>query len=164
MNTLQKILIGAVAMSAIATGANAAGSADVAVNAKIINPVSITGTAPLNFGTIVAGTAGTVIVAAADGARSGTATIIPGSTTQAASFTVTGEANTPFNITFSNTGFPTGVTLGSMTTSGCGDVVSGAAIASGTSCTLKVGGTLSVTTAAAAGLVAGTLTTTVLYQ
>jgi len=100
---LRNILIGAVAISAIATVASAQTSAvgTAATEAKIIQPIAITSAGTLNFGTITRPSAASVVRVTAANARS----VVSGNATLAAggsavpTFTVTGEGGLTYSLT-----------------------------------------------------------------
>jgi hypothetical protein len=174
MNISRKILIATAAATTVSAVASAALAADntananVAINAKIIAPITITAGNALNFGTIFNSAAGTVIISA-EGARSGTASYVSTGTAAGtignATFTVGGTDAQLFDVSYSPS--VTGYTVDSFTTTGCGKTDSASLTGyttSSSTCTLNVGATLHVPANATAGSVSGTLTTTVTYE
>lgn len=151
------------AMAQSSTGANANATA------TIVTPITLTNTADLRFGEVVAsGTAGTVVITSA-GAKSttGGVTALGGLPHGAAAFTVGGGANRTFSINI-----PTGavtitkiastetMTVNAFTSSlGASSAldVSGAAA-------LTVGGTLTVGASQVTGNYSGEFTVTVAYN
>jgi hypothetical protein len=176
MNTLHRRILGATAVAAALAAAGSAcaqSSANVSTtgSATIFQPIAISKTADLAFGTIVRPLAGSgaVTINAATGAR----TVDPGvgqlgSGFHQATYSVTGEGGQAFNI-----GIPTGfimtrtggsetltVNLASSVTSG---TLSSSLGSQGTQ-TFGVGGTLTVSNTTASGAYQGTFTVTVNYQ
>lgn len=174
MNTLRNTLLGAGALIAtvLVAGQAAAQSAQttVPVTANVIRPLTITGVDPLAFGTITSSVAGgTVVIDPSEGAsplRTPTGVTATG-TASAGTFTVTGVGGlNTFGVALSygNAAPATGVTLSDPTSAGCNKT--GAAFnvdATGT-CTLRVGGTLTVAPNAAGGNVATTIQAVVTYN
>jgi hypothetical protein len=176
MNSLRRHLLTATVVAAALAAAGSAcaqSSANVSTtgSATIFQPIAISKTADLVFGTIVRPLTGSgaVTINASTGAR----TVDPGvgqlgSGFHQASYTVTGEGGQAFNI-----GIPTGFTMtrtgGSetLTVNLASSVASGTlSNALGTQGTLPfgVGGTLTVTNTTASGAYQGTFTVTVNYQ
>ncbi|RAK61422.1 hypothetical protein DJ021_17240 [Phenylobacterium hankyongense] len=158
MNILRNILIGAVsaaAVAAIATSASAqtstgtGASADLTVSAKLITPLTISGVTGIDFGTAVTPSGGSkTIIMSPTGARSGTATLLASAAGSAGAFTIGGELGQVFTTTVTPT-VPDGFTL---VPALAGDTnctfASGlpTTITTGTSCSVGVGGTLTVPT------------------
>lgn len=176
MNTLTRRLLGATAVAAAlaaAAPAFAQASANVSTNgsATIFQPIAITKTADLTFGTIVRPLAGSGVVTI--NASTGARTVDPGvgqlgSGFHQATYSVTGEGGQAFNI-----GIPTGFV---MTRTGGSETLTvnlASSVASGTlssslgsqgTQTFGVGGTLTVANTTASGAYTGSFTVTVNYQ
>jgi hypothetical protein len=97
-------LLTAIAMIAFTTNAVAQSTAEATAptSATVITPITISKTVDMNFGNLVATTAGGAIVLPTTGARTGPAAILLGTqngTVSAASFTVTGETDFTYAIT-----------------------------------------------------------------
>lgn len=173
MTTLRNLLIGAAgiaAAAAFATGAAAQNTANTSidVNANVIRAIQISPGDSLEFGTIVTDSDGGSVVIAAAGGRTLTGlTGAAGTTPRPGTFHITAETGQSFGVVsaFDNTAPAAGLSLGSVTLSGCGATTATPTgnIATGTTCDLAVGGTLTVT-GNATGVVATTLTTTVTYN
>lgn len=179
MNKLRNTLLGAGAFVAAALLAgqvsaqptNSTAQATTPVTANVVRPIAITGGDTLNFGTITSSVAGgTVVIDPAVGAetvRALSGVTSPDSTFSVGTFNVTGVGgdNTfGVELTYASTTPATGVTLGSPTSAGCNK--SGAAFtvdAAGT-CTLRVGGTLTVAPNAPGGAVNTTMQAVVTYN
>jgi hypothetical protein len=169
MNNLTKTLIAAVALSALATAANAQNSAndDAAVGITVLQPVSVTNTSGLQFGRVIRG-AGDVAVDI-DGARTIASGFSPAAagTISAANFTVKAEGGQALTYTV-----PATVTLSNGASSLTVNTVSNAAsLATATGSlgaeatyTLKVGGTVNVASNTATGAYTGTMNVIVAYQ
>lgn len=173
MNSFRKILIAgsaAAAVSAIATAALAAdntANTSVGIDAKVIAPITISAGTNLNFGTAFTNAATKTVILDAENNRSGTASVLASSTTSAATFTVGGTDAQLFDVAYVTGGLPSGITVGSFTTTGCGKTDSASLTGyttSSSTCTLNVGGTLTIAGGTAAQTVSGTLTTTVTYE
>lgn len=161
----------AVAAASLATSAQAA-TATADATATILSSLNVTNTAPLNFDTIAVNGAGTVVVAT-NGNISCTvgALVCPGFAASAASFNVTGDANTAVTVTLP----ATASTLTYVGWTGVGaaptmsvdtwtsDFPNGNTLVGGTA-DFNVGGTLHVAAAQAAGAYAGTFDVQVQYQ
>ena len=146
-------------------------------NANVIAPITIAKNLSLEFGNVVAG-AGTVTIAAADGARTNTPqTLSPGATQQglvrAATFDMTGEGTSTYAITLpatavelSQTGTPANkMTVTAFTVAGTGvDSVLKTGVLAAGAATLNVGATLNVAAAQPAGAYTGTYAVTVAYN
>lgn len=94
------LILMAIAAKNVEAQTNATASAET--SATIITPIAISKTADLNFGNIVAGTAGTVTVETNDSRSSTGGVTLPAATPgtfTAAQFTVTGLANATYSIT-----------------------------------------------------------------
>lgn len=169
MKNLTKILLGAVAVSAIATSASAQGSVtsdSAAVGITVIQPITITKNTDLQFGRVIKG-AGKVTVAAANGARSfdtgAGAPIGAGGTVSKAQFVVKAEGGqaltwtVPDTVTLSGPGSLTVTTLKTI------PAVTGSLGAEATY-TLDVGGEITLAANTPSGSYTGNLAITVAYQ
>ena len=113
MKKIVKSLAITVLILALGSSVFAQTSATATTTATILSALSITNTTPLDFGTIVTGTAGTVTISTA-GARSSTGPVLHASNLgQAATFEVDGSANltysiaiTPASLTITHTTLP----------------------------------------------------------
>jgi hypothetical protein len=122
---MKKLSILLFVLVGFAVSSNAQSSVTASTTATLVVPISIAKSVDLNFGTVGASaTAGTVILAAADGSRTitGGAKAFSTGAGAAASFTVTGEGTSTFSITLpaapitltrTTAGGTTGVTAGS---------------------------------------------------
>jgi Domain of unknown function (DUF4402) len=166
-NPMKKTLIGAAIVAAVAftQTANAqSASAPFAAKARIVTPISIAWVSDMNFGDVVAG-AGTVVLTPAGG-RSVTGGTNLGNPlgVSAATFTVSGQANSTYSI-----GFPPAATIASgANTMNVGTFTStptptGLLSAGGTQ-TLNLGATLTVAAAQATGSYTGNFNVSVNYN
>lgn len=166
---------GAVGLASIPSVALAAdATAPAGIEATVVQPIAITKSADLNFGSFAADadTSGTVAISTAS-VRSfggGVSSVSSGAgTVAAASFSVTGEGTSTFSISL-----PTSVTLtrtatGATETMSVGTFVSdpsGTGTLSAGAATVKVGATLSVASGQVVGVYANTsgLPVTVAYN
>jgi len=166
MKTALKVLLAVSVLSAVAAPAFAQSSATTneTTALTIITPIAITGTSPMNFGSVSVGaTGGTLELSILGALTPGTGVLITGGTPTAAGFNVTGQSGQAFGVTLSNSDLTatsgggvaihlTGLNKSSTTTVG----------ATGTAFT--VGGTLTLAAGQAAGTYAGTVTAIVTYQ
>jgi len=154
MKKLSTFAAGLIAMLCSTTNTFAQVTVTANATATIVTPISITKTADMNFGNVAvqASTAGTVILAT-DNSRTQTGGVtLPATagTVSAAIFTVNGEGaytytvTLPSTLTISNSSVNMTVNGFTSTPSGTGTLSSGAQ-------TLKVGATLNVAAAQAAG-------------
>lgn len=170
MKTKSKILTAAFVLL-LANNSFAQASTNANATATIVEPIAITKTEDLKFGSVAAGTGGTVVVAA-DGARTKTAnvTLVAIGTVKAAAFTVSGDAGREYVLTLPSS--PVAITSGSnsmnvnaftSSLAGANGTLSGT-ISSGTGTQdINVGATLNVNSAQAAGNYTGTFSVTVNY-
>ena len=149
---------------------------DATANATVIAPIAITNGATLEFGNVVAG-AGTVTIAAADGARTDSTTALtPGGqkgTVRAATFNVAGEGTSTYAITLPSTdvtlsdgaGTPHTMTVNAFKVAGTGvdSLLNTGVLAAGVA-TLNVGAKLNVAALQAPGSYTGTYAVTVAYN
>ncbi|WP_248633926.1 DUF4402 domain-containing protein [Novosphingobium nitrogenifigens] len=149
-----------VALAASGNSSTAAGTATASVVAPIV--LTHTSGAALNFGKFTVGAGGTVVVTSA-GAGSVTSDVgfVPGSSTAADQFTLTGDSGRNFGITTTSGTLTNGTKTMSFTTAP--SAASGTLSASGTY-SFNVGGTLTVAGTETAGAYTGTYNATVAYQ
>ncbi|GAA3930755.1 DUF4402 domain-containing protein [Chitinophaga oryziterrae] len=154
MKKLSTLAAGLIAMLCSTTNTFAQVTVTANATATIVTPISITKTADMNFGNVAvqSSTAGTVVLAT-DNSRTQTGGVTLPATTgtvSAAIFTVNGESaytytvTLPSSLTISNSSINMTINAFSSTPSGTGTLSSG-------SQTLKVGATLNVAAAQAAG-------------
>ncbi len=180
MNTLRNIFLGAgaaVALAAAATSVNAA-DANVTTSATIIRPITIGTVTAMAFGTAAPGaTQGTIVVTTTNTrSATGGVALVGGTGATSGGIVINGENTQAFNIAYTPTitAVPgthqlTDFTLSGVTTDGCGVTggtgnVASAAIASGNTCTVKLGATLGVPASAQAGAVTGNILATINYN
>lgn len=164
---MKKIALAAAAVAFTASPAFAAGETDTtqgSATATIVAPITITHDigAVLSFGTIIGGTAGTVIVNDDGTDGGGTATQTSDSVLSADSFTVDGDPGRAYDISTGGGNVSAGGTNIPFTTSpsaasGSLDGVTGQD-------SFTVGGTLSVAGTEAANTYTGSYDATVTYQ
>jgi len=170
--TMKKLtLIFAVAMIALTSKTFAQDGQEATETASstatVITPISLTNVSGINFGTIAATTAGTVVIASTDATYSttGQVSVTANSTPAPATFTVSGEDTYVYKIVLPTTDISlTDGATGSMILNA---ITSNATGAIGTSPEIfNVGGTLNVTAAQAAGSYTNEadLTVTVYYN
>ena len=170
MNT-NKAILGATAMLALAAGNSeakaASGNTSTAAgtaSAAIVAPIVLTHTtgAALNFGKFTVGAGGTVVVSSAGtGSVTNDVGFVPGSTTAADQFSLTGDVSRAFGITTTSGTISNGSKTMNFTTSP--SAASGTTSTTGTA-TFTVGGTLTVAGTETAGSYTGTYNATVQYQ
>ncbi len=151
----------------LAAGPALAAQATANANATIIQPIAISKSADLEFGSIAAGTGVSVVRISTAGARSlvsGDATLVTGGTVQAAAFTVTGEASTGYDITLpANTTLTSGAN--NMTVDTFVDSKTGSSTLDGSgNDSFTVGADLTVGASQAVGSYTGTFNVTVNYN
>ncbi|HXH37963.1 MAG TPA: DUF4402 domain-containing protein [Thermoanaerobaculia bacterium] len=151
-------------LAAAAAHAQSSASATASAFAKVITPIAITKNTDLNFGTIISGPAGTVVVAP-NGVEtaSGATTVNPNPSVSAAQFTVTGQPSTAYSISL-----PTSISITNGAQSMTVDTFTsnptpGGLLSAGGSQSLQVGATLNVLANQAVGNYAGTFSVTVAY-
>lgn len=147
-----------------ATAGPATGNAQVV----IIAPLTLTHNsgAKLDFGNVINTTAGTVTVAAKDGAVTTSGVAGQNGTTTADQFTVTGANGIPFTVSapasITVTNGANNMTINSVT-SFCGTGATSSCVASTGGTAVGIGGTLTVSAAQAAGSYTGTYTLNITY-
>lgn len=154
--------LGSVSAAHAASGntSTAAGTASATIVAPIV--LTHTASAALNFGKFTVGTGGTVVVnASGTGSVTGDVGFVPGSSTTADAFTLTGDNTRNFSIATTNSTISNGSKTMSFTTAP--SATSATTSATGTY-SFTVGGTLTVTGTETAGNYTGTYNATVQYQ
>jgi hypothetical protein len=163
---MKKTLISAAIVAAVAftQAANAqTASAPFTANARIVTPISIVKATDMNFGDVVAG-AGTVVLTTA-GVRSttGSTNLGNGVGVTAATFTVSGQANSTYAITLPGSANITGpgspMSVGTFTSN-----PSGTGLLTGGTQTLALGATLTVAAGQATGTYSGPFSVSVNYN
>jgi len=160
------LLLSALAICCASTGAFAQATTSANASATIVTAISMSKTADLDFGNVVAGgSAGTVVMSAA-GSRSATggASLGNAGSAAAAGFTVSGQASATYAITLpSATTITSGgnnMTVNTFTSSPSGT----GTLSGGGSQSLAVGATLQVGTSQATGSYTGSFNVTVAYN
>lgn len=164
---MKKIILATFAAAIAVPAAAAPGDTDTAqgtANAEIVAPISITHDvgAALNFGTMTAGTGGTVTVdATGNGTAASDVTLLTGSVNSADAFTVAGSANRSFTIVTGAGVVSSGTNSMNFTTTPSAST--GTLDAAG-SAAFTVGGVLTVGSAQPAGSYTGSYDATVTYN
>lgn len=169
---MKKKLISALAVllfsGTVGVCAATTGSSTGEAQAVIISPLTLTHNAgaKLNFGNVINISAGTVTVAAKDGAVTTSGVAWQGGTTTADQFTLTGADGIPFTVSAPSsitvTNGANDMTISSIT-SFCGTGSTSSCVSSTGGTLVGIGGTLSVAAAQAAGTYTGTYTLSVTY-
>ncbi len=172
---MKRLIFSFLAILLVASFSNQAVAQDVSdtesndANAQILGAIVLTVGDPLEFGGIVPGTGGTVVITTAGVRNLTTVTGVTASTTpSAASYTVTGTGLVPYTITIPTASFNITNTTGSgnetmaVTAMNCSGGLSHTFAANGTDA-FTVGGTLTVGNAQVPGLYTGTFDVTVEY-
>ena len=139
-----------IAFAAVILGfsANAFGqsaNATATATGTIVAGITITKTADMNFGNIIPGTAGTVVLTSAGTRSVGSGTpILSGGTTSPAIFTVSGNGSSTYSIQLPADGYQIKNGSYTMTLNSFTSTPSGTGTLSGGNQTLQVGATLSV--------------------
>ncbi|MDO9218406.1 MAG: DUF4402 domain-containing protein, partial [Lacisediminimonas sp.] len=103
MFSTKKLALASLVLATLgASGSALAASASGTANATVLTPIAIAAGNTLEFGSFSPVAAGTVVIAAADGARSATGgvVLVPGGTIRAGTFSVTGTGTQTFAITY----------------------------------------------------------------
>jgi len=164
---MKKLVIAAAMLAATASPAWAGGNSSTTngtATALVVAPIVLTHAsgASLNFGKFTVGTGGTVVVnALGAGSTTGGVAFVPGSTTAADSFSVTGDPQRNFGI--STTGGTAGAGATTMAFSTTPSATSGIINSSG-NFSITVGGVLTSAGTEGPGSYSGTYTVTVTYQ
>ena len=177
MITVRKLAIGVGALSALASTAHAqqtdpaTASASASGAVAVIQPIALSKSTDLNFGTIVKPLSGTATVAiAAGGGRTVTGTTAVNSVNNApsaASFSIQGEGGSAYSVSVPGS-FTMATSGGSSLTvttvsNSTGGTLSGN-IGSSASASFGVGGTINIDTGTASGAYSGTFTVTASYN
>jgi len=159
-------------ISAVDVGLSYAATAQSTTTGIVVLPMTITKTMDLNFGKFMSGAAaaaGTVVIATDDGQTvtgGVTTTAALGATAKAATFTVTGEPSSTYDLTYpaqtALTGPGAPMTIGTFTSAV--DVGTVGTFTAAGSQVLSVGATLAVGANQTAGTYAGTLDVEVNYN
>ncbi len=162
MFSTKKLALAALVLSTFgASGSALAASATGTANATVLAAIAITAGNTLEFGSFIPTAAGTVIVAAADGARTiSGGVVLSGGSPRAGTFSVTGNGTQTFAITYpGSVNLTNGGNTMALQVAGpaTGTLVAGAV-------TINVGGTLTVAMNQAAGAYTGTYSMTVEYN
>jgi hypothetical protein len=162
MNSVTKISAAAALSAIVFTGSQAlAASATGSASATIAQPIAVSETTSLNFGTVTtSASAGTAVVSTASGLTTTGGVAAFGGTPSAAAYSVTGEGSSAFTVSL-----PTTATISSGANTMTVDTFThnaGAAL-SGGSATFNVGATLNVGANQPSGAYTGTYTVTVNY-
>jgi len=164
---LKKILTTlSILVALLASGTAFAQSASADATASIVASLVITNTADLRFGNIVAGVGATVVSLSTAGVRSGSGNVVAGAPFGAASFTVTGEADSTYVITLPTAAVPLTRTAGAetMTLTAINSDPTGTGLLTAGTQTLLVGGTLNVGAGQVAGDYVGSFNVSVAYN
>ena len=161
------IATGAVALSAglYTTVASAAG-VTTSASANVITPMTIAEVTALDFGDVGVGALGGDVTLAPGGGRSvtaGDAEIIAGGSNTAGTFTITGQPNKAYTLTYPAAAVDISGGVGTMDVGAFTDNSSGTIPLAGTE-NFNVGATLTIGGGQAAGLYSNTYTLTVNYQ
>ena len=173
-SSMKKVVLGSATLAAAGAAGQIANAAtdNITINARILDPVGITQTLTMNFGSLTETGAGTAVLGFTDNITpSGTITAI-GSNAQTGGFKVAGS--TGVNIVISQDGSAT-LTSGANTMNVTNiqvqnplNTITGQTItvqlAANPSANFDVGGTLNIGAGQAAGVYTGTQTITALYQ
>ena len=157
---MKAALVGTVAAAAFAsTGAQAA-TATATARAQILQQLTVTRVADLDYATIVTGAAASTVIVTPAGARTCGAGLVCTGTATAANFSVVGTIGQVATVSV-----PAAVTLTSGANTMASTLVSSTALMTlAATNNFTVGGTLSVGANQADGAYAGTFTVTVNYQ
>ena len=164
-NKLYSAMLAGSAVLATTLGATSANAASAPANAtaNIVQAITITENAVLNFGTIVPGASASSVTIDTGNVKTCGAGLTCSGSSVSGLFTATGTANQAVSISVGGattlTGPGTAMPLGSLTLSNAT-----ATLSAGGTTTFTVGGTLSVNASQAAGVYNGTYTVNVNYQ
>jgi hypothetical protein len=175
MKIIRNILVGAASATTLVALATSASAATVAANtnAKIIQPITITKDADMNFGTLIRPTDNATVTLGTDGVVSGV-TKVTGSTSAAAKFTVNGEGGQQYSISetasLANGANSVALTLTKVAGAGATGTLAGnvgtlgGTLGSAGAGELLYGASFPITSTTATGAYTGTLAVTVNYQ
>jgi len=161
------IAAGAAALSAaLYTPAASAASVSTTASANVITPISIAEVTALDFGDVSVGVGGGDVTLAPGGGRSvtaGDAEIVAGGTNTAGTFTISGQPNKAYTLTYPAAAVDISGGVGIMDVGTFTDNSSGVIPLAGTE-NFNVGATLTIGGGQAAGLYSNTYLLTVNYQ
>jgi len=155
MKISTKFFVFAISLAGLTTSVNAQSTAFATTTATLVEPISITNSAPLSFGSIATGTAGTVVLAPDGNVTDLAGLSVPsnGISTSAASFNVTGAGTSGFTVSL-----PTSIILTSGideltvdTFQASNNIVGGVGTLAGGTSIITIGATLNVPANAVAG-------------
>jgi len=162
MKKITFILFALITGTTFAQPNNGTDNAKATATADVVSVIKIVKDVDLNFGKIITGTAGDVVIATT-GTRTGTADIVTSTTTTAAKFSITAEQDYTYSMGIAGTDL-TGP-------SGSNDIgvtynptLSASGNTGGTDTELLIGGTLTVVATQAVGAYAGEVVVTVAYE
>ncbi|MFZ4740022.1 MAG: DUF4402 domain-containing protein [Bacteroidales bacterium] len=169
------IIIAAIIMAGFSANVMAQATKNTTAGAKIVAPISITETSPLNFGTmaVLASTAGTCVLST-QGVRTATGGVNLSAQTPIAAnaaYNVSGAISTTYAITLPSSitvtdGASHNMTIDNLlarTTSAAANGLTGTLSGTGTD-SFTIGGTLNVAAAQVAAVYSGTFNVTVAYN
>ena len=155
MKNMKKVLVLAIVVLGFAASSFAQVTATASTTAIIITPIAITKTVDMNFGNIaVSPTLGGTVVLPTAGSRTLTGGVtlpVVTGTVTAASFTVTGEGSSTYSITLPSSAITLTGPSGTMTVQNFVSTPSSTGALTSGSQQVKVGATLNVSAAQAAG-------------
>ena len=155
MKNMKKVLVLAIVVLGFAASSFAQVTATASTTGTIITPIAITKDVDMNFGNIaVSPTLGGTVVLPTAGARTLTGGVtlpVVTGTVTAASFTVTGEGSSTYSITLPSSAITLTGPSGTMTVQNFVSTPSNTGALSGGTQQVKVGATLNVAAAQAAG-------------
>jgi opacity protein-like surface antigen len=168
---MKRLLVSAAVLglfySAPAFAQAAPASATANANAEVVNTITLTKTADLNFGKIAADTAQGTVTVSTTGGRTSTSPslLIAGTTPTAAAFTVGGQSGLGYNISLAADPITLKLATDNSKTMSADLTLSktSGTLVAGTD-TLTVGGALTVGATQAPGSYQGTLQVTVVYN
>ena len=169
---MNRLLVSAAVLGVISStpafGQAAPASATANANAEVVNTITLTKTADLNFGRIAAHTSSGTVTVSTAGARSSTqpSLLIAGTTPTAAAFNVGGQPSLGYNITLTNSTITLTHTTDTSKTMPANLTLSkatGTLTAGGTD-SLTVGGALTVGASQTPGTYQGQLQVSVVYN
>lgn len=139
-------------------------TASATAKARVLKQITVTNTADLDFGTIVAGTSAAAVAVSTGGARTCAAALTCTGTVTAASFDVSGTNNAVVTVTGDNSVSLTNGTGGTMSASLTRSATTLTLTNSAVGGTFQVGGSLALAANQADGAYTGTFNVTVDYQ
>jgi hypothetical protein len=155
------------------TGANdsfSTGGCSTLVTAKLLRAITVSKTSDLRFGTLMRGSGGVALSPAGIRTATGTASFAPGSTASVAAFDITGEGGQAIGVTVPATfALSNGTNTLTVTTiddlpGGTSAQTLGSSIGTDATLSLRVGGSLPLTSSTPSGTYTGSFTVTASYQ